>query len=85
MPDKFYERDISQNYLWIDTLRYTKSTWDTSGGVGHWMTEWVDSTEEAWQTEKKNVLQMAGYPAGNKAPLIICLIATTINIVSWVK
>ncbi|MDQ7797531.1 MAG: TonB-dependent receptor plug domain-containing protein [Candidatus Edwardsbacteria bacterium] len=50
MPEKFYVPDPSKDYLWVDTLRYSYSTWD-SISLG-WTGGWEDSTDGAWQAEK---------------------------------
>ncbi len=55
MPEKFYIHDPSKDYLWADTLQYSRAVWDSIWGDSTylgWTGDWADSSDEAWQAEK---------------------------------
>ncbi|MDI6739461.1 MAG: TonB-dependent receptor [Candidatus Edwardsbacteria bacterium] len=57
MPEKYYVHDPSRDQFsyWADTLRINGASWDSV--VHRYAGQWMDSTNEKWETEKNNRLK----------------------------
>jgi hypothetical protein len=65
MPETYWQRDPSKDYLWADTLQYSMAEYDPADSVGliGWKGDWADSSAAAWEAEKARRIAV-GYHRG---------------------